>query len=121
MFADLPPSSNVSGVSDSAAAAITRRAVATAAGERDLVDAGVAHQRVAGRRAAGDHVEHARRKPGFERELGEAQRAERRDLRRLHTTVLPAASAGATLWPMPIIGPFHGTIAAITPYGSGST
>ena len=30
----------------------------------------------------------------------------------LATTVLPAASAGAAFWPMPIIGPFHGTIAA---------
>ena len=33
----------------------------------------------------------------------------------LATTVFPAASAGATFWPMPIIGPFHGTIAPITP------
>ena len=33
----------------------------------------------------------------------------------LATTVLPAASAGAAFWPMPIMGPFHGTIAAITP------
>ena len=37
------------------------------------------------------------------------------------TTVLPAASAGAAFWPMPIIGPFHGGITATTPYGSCST
>ena len=52
-----------------------------AAGERHLVDTGVAHERVAGRRAADHDVQHAGRQPGLERELGEAERAERRELR----------------------------------------
>ena len=33
----------------------------------------------------------------------------------LATTVLPAASAGPHFWPMPIRGPFHGTMAPTTP------
>jgi hypothetical protein len=39
----------------------------------------------------------------------------------LTTTAFPAASAGETFWPIPIIEPFQGGIAAITPYGSGRT
>ena len=120
-LADLPPSSSASGLSVSAAAAITSRAVAVPAGERHLVDAGVAHERLAGDRAAGHDVQHAGRQARLERELGEASAPNGAISGGLATTVLPAASAGATFWPMPIIGPFHGTIAPTTPYGSGRT
>ena len=58
MLADLPPSSNVSGVSVSAAAAITSRAVATPPVNETLSTPRVAHERVARRRAADHDVEH---------------------------------------------------------------
>jgi len=43
--------------------------------------------------------------------------AVRRELRGLMTTQLPAASAGAAVIPMALIGPFHGMMMATTPVG----
>ena len=71
-------------MSVSAAAAITRRAVAHPPVNDTLSTPGWRTSASPAARTADHDVERARREPGLERELGEAQRAERRDLRRLH-------------------------------------
>ena len=53
------------------------------AGERDLVDAGVLDERLAGAAGAGHDVDHARREVGLLADLGEQQRGQRRRLGRL--------------------------------------
>ena len=122
MFGDLPPSSRLSRFRfETPEASSRRRAVCDAAGEADLVDVLVQRQRLPGGRAvARDHVQHAFGQAGFGRDLGQSQRAQRRQLRGFSTTEQPQASAGATFQAAICSGKFHGTMAPTTPTGSRS-
>ena len=70
-----------------------------APGEADLGDVGVPHQGVAGLGPAGDHVEDTGRQAGFERQLGETVRAERRQLGRLGDDRVAGGQRGCRLLP----------------------
>ena len=84
MLAALPPSSSGQPLAGAGQRALDLLAHLGRAGERDLVDAGVARR---ARRpvspAPGDDVDHARRQVGLLADLGEGQRGERRGLGRL--------------------------------------
>ena len=68
------------------------------AGEADLRDVGMLDEALADDRAlADDDVEHALGDPGLERELGEPERGERRQLRRLEHDGVAAGERGAEL------------------------
>ena len=115
MLADLPPSSKVSGVSVSAAAAITSRAVAQPPVNDTLSMPG---WRTSASPAAAPPTTTLSTPGGSP--ASSASSAKRSAPNGaisggFTTTVLPAASAGTAFWPMPIIGPFHGTMAPITP------
>ena len=66
---------------------------------------------------AGDDVEHALGDAGPLGQHGQRERRQRRLGGRLHTTVQPTASAGATLRVIMAAGKFHGVMAATTPTG----
>ena len=83
MLADFPPSSNVERGERLGRRRHHQAGRGAATGERHLVDTGVAHERVARRRAADHDVQHSGRQPRLERELGEPKRTERRQLRGL--------------------------------------
>ena len=81
MLGDLPPSSSVTRLIVAAAPRGDRAPDLGGAGERDLGHVGVLHQPRAARRARpGDHVEHALGQSRLQRDLGEAQRGQRRQL-----------------------------------------
>ena len=89
------------------------------AGERDLVDARVAHEQLGHLAVGGDDVEHARRQADRLGDLGDhVGLARAPPATTLSTTVQPASSAGAILLAMSGIGAFHGMIAPTTPTGS---
>ena len=68
------------------------------AGEGDLVDQGMVDERAAGRRSeAGDDVDDARRNPGFEQELPQTERGERRLLGGLQHGGVAAGQCGREL------------------------
>src|SRR4051794_41785877 len=117
MLADLPPSSNVSGVSDSAAAAITSRAVAQPPVNDTLSTPG--WRTSASPAAAPPTTTFSTPGANPPSSASSANRSAPNGATPggFTTTVLPAASAGTALWPTPIIGPVPGTIAPLTPYG----
>ena len=80
MNGDLPPSSSVSFLPLPAVCFADDAAHFGRAGERDLRDAFVLHQRRARLARAGDDVDHARRHAGFLAELREVERRERGEL-----------------------------------------
>ncbi len=88
-------------------------------GEADEVDAGVGGERCAGRLAEPVHdVEHPGRQPGLGRRPPASSVAESGDHSAgFSTTVLPAASAGASRQVVSISGAFHGMISPATPTG----
>ena len=68
------------------------------AGEGDLVDQGMVDERAAGRRSeAGDDVDYAGRNPGFEQELPQTERGERRLLGGLQHGGVAAGKCGREL------------------------
>ena len=105
MLADFPPSSKTTGVSESAAAFITACTVATPPVNEILSIPGWRTERVAGDRPTGHDVERAGREPGLEGELGEAHRAERRDLGWLRHHCVPGRQRGDRLLSHPHHGP----------------
>ena len=83
-WADLPPSSSVTRARWLVAPSATSMPVLRRAGERDLVDAGVAHERAPdGGAVAGDDVEDAVRDARLGDELGQLERGHRRVVARL--------------------------------------
>ena len=89
------------------------------AGEGDRIHIHVPAERLAGGLAeARDDVEDARRDARFGRQLGHAQRRQRRLLGRLQHHELPAARAGANFHAAISSGKFHGMTAPTTPSGS---
>lgn len=88
--------------------------------EGDLVDAVVRGQRGADVPEAGQQVEHACGHTGLGDHLGQQQRGQRVCSAGLRITVLPHASAGATLNAAMTSGKFHGMIWAHTPTGPRS-
>ena len=80
-FADLPPSSSVTRLIVAAAPCMTRAADLGRAGEADLRDVGMLDEPLADDRAlADDDVDDALGDAGLERQLGEPERRERRQL-----------------------------------------
>ena len=93
---------------------------AGAAGEADLVDTRVGDQRGGALGAGQDDVYHPGRDPGIKAQLAEQNRGVRREFRRLDHHRVAGRQCGSGLHPDLPIGPLNGTIAATTPYGSGS-
>ena len=121
MLALLPPSSSVTFAKRAAARRADGAAGLDPAGEGDLGDVGMVDQRLAGGAVAGHDVEHAGRDADL---LGEPRRPRCIDAEvtsdGLTTTVLPAASAGATAIIVRKSGEFQGMITPTTPSGSRS-
>ena len=121
MLGDLPPSSSVSFFIVSAAVFMMRLPTSVEPVKLILSIPGcLTIASPAMEPLPGKNVEHARRQPRLERQLADADRGERRQLRRLDDDGVPAASAGAAFQPTMIIGKFHGMIAPTTPSGSRS-
>ena len=120
--ADLPPSSSVTRLSCSPQMRGDAPAGGGAAGEADLVDAGVAHQVLADLAAGRHDVDTPGGMPASIDRLGQ------QDARRAASPApasappsQPAASAGPSFSMVMNCGTFHGTIAAATPTGSRRT
>ncbi len=120
MLGDLPPSSSVAGISRSAAALYTPRPPASAP-----VKATLATLRCA---TSGTPTCSPKPVTTFSTPGGKPTSSNTRasamdeaevDSDGLSTTVLPAASAGASFHVASMSGEFHGVMAAITPSGSG--
>ena len=111
MLADLPPSSSVTCLMPRAASSIDVLAGLVAAGEGDLGDVGMRDQRLAHFVAeAGDDVHDARRETRLSRTTRRMRtRRPTRYSDGFHTTVLPAASAGASFQVASSSGEFHGS------------
>jgi len=98
---------------------INALAGAVTAGEGDLRDLRVRDEALADFRAETRHdIHHARRKPAFSNRWPNSKADTDENSDGFHTTVLPAASAGASFHVASINGEFHGVIAATTPNGS---
>lgn len=90
-------------------------------GEGELVDAGVAQQRLAGdRSAAGDDVHHTVRDPGLLEQAGHVQGAERGLVGGLVHHGVAGRESGASFELERISGKLKGVIAATTPSGPGA-
>ncbi len=78
MFGDLPPSSSVTRLSARPALAPISRPTTVEPVKAILSIPGLIDERRAGASVPGQHVQHARREPDLQRQLADAQRAERR-------------------------------------------
>ena len=120
--ADLPPSSRLTRLSCSPQIDAMRRPAAVRAGERDLVDAGVAHEVLTDLATRGQDRHDALRDAGLVEQLGHEVGVERRLGRGLEDDRAAGERARARASAMVTnCGTFHGTMPATTPTGSWRT